>query len=375
MSDEQKKADMFDAWLKDDGPAALVLREYLVPVEGKDAVIFPPTYAAPEGKKPEDWLGYNLDRFEDGASVCQIDSVGSQANRMEPIFKTGAYAALVPQIQITIKAGAKEVSLLDAGHRAADAIARFSDGLRAELTQAFRDYAAGNAAPLARLAPTSLVFGAWDSRDTQVKLPRIVRSVIRAHNVRPIHRSAQYIPPVDYVAAGLVDAPTDKKGQDALSELGLSHAPAPWTHGGVLVQGDIRREAIVNLVTLRALQADTPESTLRLRRYILGLALVAFTAPQSPALREGCELVADPQRPSTIERVYRDGRREPDPLSHMQALKFAKAAADEFGVGASMTVNFKAELAKPDKERKAARTGRGKKAAEAQQPQETKEES
>ena len=34
--------------------------------------------------REEDWTGYNIDRFEDGASVCQIDSVGSQANRIEP---------------------------------------------------------------------------------------------------------------------------------------------------------------------------------------------------------------------------------------------------------------------------------------------------
>jgi len=397
MSDEQKKAisvDMFDAWLRDDGPAALVLREYLLPVEGKDAVIFPPTYTLKgteqerrfkdgervpgcyENSKGEGY-GYNVDSLPDGTNVCQIDSVGSQANRMEPIFKTGSYAALVPQI--TIKAGEKVVNLLEAGHRAADAIVRFSE-LEGELRKAFEAYKEGNAEPLAKLAPTSLVFGAWDSRHTQVKLPRIVRSVIRAYNVRPVHRSAQYIPPVDYAAQGVVDAPADKKGQDALSELGLSHAPAAWTHGGVLVQGEIRREAILNLVTLRALKTSDDASTYKLQRYILGLALVAFTAPQPSALREGCELVGDPHRPPTIERVYRDGRHEPEPLTHKQALQFAQAAAAEFGVGASRTVNFradeaKAELAKPDKERKADRTGRGKKAAEAQQPQEPKEES
>jgi hypothetical protein len=46
-------------------------------VEGNDAVIFPPTYAKPERMRDEDWTGYNIDRFEDGSTVGQIDSVGS----------------------------------------------------------------------------------------------------------------------------------------------------------------------------------------------------------------------------------------------------------------------------------------------------------
>src|SRR5579883_2948867 len=155
-------AEQFDAWLKDESDvAALVVRQWLQSVDGRDAVIFPPTYATPEGVKKEDWLGYNLDTLPDGTKVCLIDSVGSQANRMEPIFKRAAYRDLVPQV--VIKAGGSEVNLLDAGHRAADAIVRFSD-LRSELRDAFNRLKAGDAEPMAKLAPTSLVFGAWDSR-------------------------------------------------------------------------------------------------------------------------------------------------------------------------------------------------------------------
>ena len=32
---------MYDAWLSDGGPAALVIREYLIPDVGPDAVFFP----------------------------------------------------------------------------------------------------------------------------------------------------------------------------------------------------------------------------------------------------------------------------------------------------------------------------------------------
>src|SRR3954465_2428350 len=105
----------FDAWLSDDGAAALVIRDPLMPVEGRDGVLFPATFAPGDGFDG----GYNIDSFPDGKNVCLIDSVGSQANRMEPLFSNGEYAQLVPQV--VVKAGAKKVNLLEAGHRAGDA--------------------------------------------------------------------------------------------------------------------------------------------------------------------------------------------------------------------------------------------------------------
>ena len=152
----------YDAWLLDAGPAALVFREHLIPVEGSEGVLFPPTFAASEDKSFKG--GYNIDTFPDGTNVCLINSVGSQANRMEPIFAQKAYAGLVPQI--IVKAGERRVNLLEAGHRAGDALVRCSV-LQDELRSAFKAVQKGNAEPLAKIAPTSLVFGAWDSRDTR----------------------------------------------------------------------------------------------------------------------------------------------------------------------------------------------------------------
>ncbi len=328
----------YDEWLKDDTDvAALVMRQWLEPVEGKGAVIFPPTYPIEADNK----AGYNIDRFEDGSSVCQIDSVGSQANRMEPIFKREKYKHLVPQV--VIKAGDQEVHLLDAGHRAADAIVRFSS-LGPQLHEAFRAYRDhGNAKPLAKIAPTSIVFGSWDSRSTQAKLPRIVRSVIRAYDVKALHRSAQY----STVAGQILqdgDAEVTTKGPKA--ELGLAHVPAVQTHGGVQVQGEIRREAILNLSALRALagRADG-EDTLKLRRYVFALALVSFTAPMEPCLREGCELVPDPKQPAKWTLVKHDGTRENLVVTHDEALAFAKAAAESFGVTESVSGSFDSGIA------------------------------
>lgn len=361
MNVNQGQLQQFDDWLKDDSDvAALVLRQWLMPVEGPDAVVFPPTYARPEGMREEDWPGYNIDRLADGSNVCLLDSVGSQANRMEPIFMRDGYKGLVPQVTVKLKTpnGDKTVNLLEAGHRAADAVVRFSS-LADELRKAFAAIReAGNAERLAKIAPTSLVFGAWDSRDTQVKLPRIVRSVIRAYDVEPLHRSAQYIPPVDYKQEGVLDIPENQKEQ--ASELGLRHAPAAWTHGGVQVRREIRRDACLNLAALRALRAGAQADPLPLRRYILGLSLIAFTAPQETFLREGCQLVPDPHRPAEWKVVRHDGRAEPWTVEHAAAKEYAEQAAQSFGVGEAREANFdpgaaSSALSQTKEERKKAR--------------------
>src|SRR4051794_10109538 len=111
----------YDAWLADAGPAALVIREPLIPVEGRDGVFFPATFAAAEDRSKFPG-GYNINEFPDGTSVCLVDSVGSQANRIEPLFARPPYAELVPQVVVT--AGEKAVNLLEAGHRAGDAVVR-----------------------------------------------------------------------------------------------------------------------------------------------------------------------------------------------------------------------------------------------------------
>jgi CRISPR-associated protein Csb1 len=335
MTTEHADATKYDDWLKDGSEvAALVMRQYLAPVEENDAVIFPPTYPVRKDESGNSVAGYNIDRFSDGSSVCQIDSVGSQANRMEPIFGRKRYKHLVPEV--VIEAGDRKINLLEAGHRAADAIVRFST-LGPPLHEAFRVYRDdGNAAPLARIAPTSLVFGAWDSRATQVKLPRIVRSVIRAYKVKEHTRSAQYSTIAgEILAQG--DADITTKGPKA--ELGLAHVPAVKTHGGVRLEdgGEIRREGIINLAALRALAGSTDEETLQIRRYVLGLALVSITAPLDPNLREGCELVPDHSKKTTWKRVKHDGTRHDQEMTHDDALAFATAAASAFQVATEPT--------------------------------------
>ena len=338
-------AENFDSWLINNGPAALVIRELLVPVEGADGVFFPATFAPSEDNKIFEG-GYNIDKVLDG-NVCLVDSVGSQANRIEPIFMKDAYDKLVPQIMI--KAGKKRVNLLEAGHRAGDALARCST-LQQELHDAFITLLDGDAEPLARIAPTSLVFGAWDSRDTQAKLPRLIDSKIRAFNVQKLTRSANYLvqQQLDYVKEGLLSEPANETEKKLFSKRGYLNALASATHGGVIATGGIRRDAILHLAALRLLKSSTDEKTMALRRYILGLSLTALTATAPGYLRQGCNLVPDIEKPPEFTLVHCDGRREGARITHDDALAYAKSTASAFGVASAREVDFSKEAAKKD---------------------------
>lgn len=160
--------ELFESWANDPAaPVALHLKQKLTSVEclgDKDrCIIYPPTYAD---------IGYNIDPAE-GKKVALVDSVGSQANRMEPLFKSTSDERddwLVPQIQIALGKDTKEakatrLSLLDLAHRGADAVVQSSGQLAKDVRAAFAELReTGNAVPLCAIAPTSLLFGVWDSR-------------------------------------------------------------------------------------------------------------------------------------------------------------------------------------------------------------------
>ena len=354
----------FATWIKNNDIVALHFKQTLLPVEGEGGVIFPATYAAEKQKST-----YNIDDLADGTQVASIDSVGSQANRMEPIFKAAdegepenSLAKLVPQIDITYGDN-KKVSIFDAGHRLGDALIRCTS-LKDEAHGAFVAFGSGNATPIAKLAPTSLVFGAWDSRDTGVKLPRLVQAVIRAWNVSELKRSAQFNPAIDYKPLGFINKKeaeklleeAEKKGGDSnnpLSARGFGHVPAPRTHGGVVAKGDIVRDVTVNLIALRRLKGkddNEKNNSEALQHYILGLTLVAAIEPLDGFLRAGCLLTLDPSKGSAHwELVKRDGTRATVELDRKTVLDFAQKSANAFGKGDDrQDLKFDDKLAKDD---------------------------
>jgi CRISPR-associated protein Csb1 len=332
--------DDFNPWADDrHGPVALHLKQTLLPVEGEGGVIFPPTYAD---------VGYNIDKLADGTEVVTIDSVGSQANRIEPIFKQEPLAALVPQVEIGY-GNEKVLSILEAGHRLGDAVIRSTE-LQEPAQAAFRlllDH--GDACAIAKLAPTSLVFGVWDSRDTQAKLPRIVQSVVRAWDVTRLTRSAQYNPALDYAALEVFSEEDKQKAEgraeSPLAQRGFVHVPATGALGGIVARGPIVRDITVNLVALRRLDGENGTA---LRRYILGLSLIAAIEPMDAFLRQGCLLVPDTDTPAQWSLVGRRGERSPVALEAGTVLSYAQAAAKAFGVGQSKRVSFDNKRAKDD---------------------------
>jgi CRISPR-associated protein Csb1 len=350
--------DTIDRWADDPkGPVALHLRQKLISIEGPDSVVFPPTYAVGEKElaRRKDGTKYQIDTLSDGSKVVQLDSVGSQANRMEPLFKAAKdglpknpLAALVPQVDIDLGNG-KIVSLLDAGHRLGDAIVRSSE-LHEQAKLAFAELRNGDATRIAKLAPTSVVFGAWNSRGDQAKAPRIVQAVVRAWDVEPLTRSAQYNPPVDYSS---LDIFTDKEKQKAegdskspLAKRGFVHVPSVADDGGVLVRGGIYRDITINLIALRQLDG---QNGVALRRYILGLALVVAVEPLDGFLRQGCLLTLDPDDVgSGWTEVQRTGERISVDLTPATALAYAQRAAKAFSVGEGGTFTFSKDAAKED---------------------------
>ncbi|MDO9047906.1 MAG: type I-U CRISPR-associated RAMP protein Csb1/Cas7u [Methylobacter sp.] len=347
--------ETINAWADDPkGPVALMLKQKLLPVDGEGGIIFPPTYAD---------IGYSIDVLSDGTKVAQIDSVPSQANRMEPLFKEGEYKALVPQIEFDLGKDKEDgserfVSLLDLAHRAGDAVVRSSD-LAVQMDSAFKTMLRKHdAGPLAKLAPTSLLFGAWDSRGTQVKRPRLIRSFIRAENIDVLHSAAQYNSVWklldDQQKKDLTDEAKAKKVK--LSDKGFNDVPAVFRKndkiqkynkdghvndearvlGGIIAHGPITRQVTINLIALHSLHGGDDDSTTKLRRYLLGLALVAATADMEFYLREGCLLKYVDDDDESWEAVARRGQSQFFSLSAEQDRKtifaYAKEAAEVFGI-------------------------------------------
>ena len=356
--------ETINSWADDEkGPVALHLKQKLLPVEGEGGVIFPPTYAD---------IGYNIDTLSDGTRVALIDSVGSQANRMEPIFKHEPYSELVPQIDIELhgeKAGDEEPvemrSLLDLAHRGADAVVHASPKLAEIITPAFAALRKlGNAVPLCQIAPTSLVFGFWDSRGkSNEKRPRLVRSIIRAWKVEPLHAAAQFnsvwkvldesqqyelkkearAKKTKLSEKGFADAPATFRKTKALQYLEGAPNPEARVLGGVLAAGPIERDITVNLVALRSLGGGNDDETKRVRRYLLLLALIAATTEIDLFLREGCHLRYADEKDDWME-VNRRGAPKPIDLPLEDTRETLLDATEFFKEGWPEKSNYKFDL-------------------------------
>ncbi len=173
--------------------AAIRAIRRLQPVGGPGDKIFPPTYPGDRNNDPPRHV-FERRRINGQNVLCVlIDSVQSQANRLEEALRTARDAGDIAFPAITVDFSKTEVddigriTTLDAPHRVFDAIIRDSelDGKRFRDTDVGRHLIgakAQSARALFELSPTALVFGAWNSTGEGgglgAKFPRAVVSEI-----------------------------------------------------------------------------------------------------------------------------------------------------------------------------------------------------
>jgi CRISPR-associated protein Csb1 len=175
----------------------------------------------------------------------------------------------------------------------------------------------------------------------------LISSTIRAFNIKCHTRSANFLTQmtIDLAKLGIMPGAESKDG--------FANALASKAPGGVqlMPSGAIRRDATLSLAALRRLAvlgADGSQSadrTMALRRYILGLSLVALTAPQESYLRQGCNLVPDIDKPRQFNVVNADGTRPEASVTHDEAKLYAEAALKAFGVDTGKEAPFDVSLA------------------------------
>jgi CRISPR-associated protein Csb1 len=270
-----------------------------------DEPIKPPTYPDADG------VGQYVIYDNNGVKDLVLDTHQSQANRIEPGFNN---SGLIPDSVVRI--GDESLPLTEVGHRLADAVVRFSNQAPT-VEAALLAFMKGDAVPVARLAPTSLLFGLWDSRKTGTKIVRLFNSEIRGHNVIEVPASGQFVSSVPRLE--------DQVTKDLSSE-GLLDCPYSGL-GGVIVKGEITRTVRLNVRGIRKFE------TKELQDYVLGLGLFALTYPVDLDLREGCNLVATK---TTVSAFNEDGTRSEIALTHADAVEFATKAAKAFGVGEAL---------------------------------------
>lgn len=331
-------------------PAVIRITETLEAAGGKDFPVFPPSYAGEGTNAPPvydlngiEWGevlreksakdgSKRITRYIKSARHCTMDSPQSHANRTEIAFRDDeALRTLVPQAEAKIPrkpefADQSNASLLALPHRVADFRVRASDQKEAA-AKAIKAFAKGDALPLLRFMPTSLIFGFWDSRAEgyQHKHSRILLTRIDAFGVVPCEKRSLYTGPYskdecasvvlskDNLAEELsaYDAKASdeenkvskeaQKWADKMAERGFSNALGSGL-GGVFAER-IERLALISLTDIASIfcfEQETEKSpnsdlTNAARRYLLALALLAEGHPRSIGsyrLRSGCELLS-----------------------------------------------------------------------------------
>ncbi|RMF40104.1 MAG: type I-U CRISPR-associated protein Cas7 [Alphaproteobacteria bacterium] len=369
--------------------AALRRRQRLQPAGGQGDKIFPPTYP---GEGPSDPPRHVLERrrIEGEERNCVlIDSVQSQANRLEEALLAAAEAGRIRLPRLTVNfpgAGLNSVgpiSVLEAPHRIFDAILRDSKledkpFRESGLGQALRQATPADATAILQAAPTALVFGAWNSTGEGgglgAKFARAIVSEVIGVDV-PVEevadrrtgeitlrnagrRTGSRIDPLGIIkaaaeiyehkdnprdwtidpqeAAGGSENPkkyTGKKGSrgEAGSPTKINHSNFPPTidQMGVTCAYALQTQ-VLTFAGLRRLRFGADEGrNLAARTYLAALGIVAMIEGnrQGMALRSRCDLVCEGGL-APIEIVAFDGTTQETAIDPEAAIALHEAAFD-----------------------------------------------
>jgi CRISPR-associated protein Csb1 len=358
--------------------AALRRKQILQPVGGKNDKIFPPTY-------PEERRGqgphhvFERRRLNGREAWCVlVDSVQSQANRLEEALLNALREGTITMPHVTVDfskaglAGITEITSLEAPHRVYDAILRDSSlngqpFMKSELGIRLAEAKPRDATALLETSPTALLFGAWHSTGEGggfgAKFPRCLVSEIVAVDV-PVEdgladprtgeievrtagrRTSSRIDPLGVLRR--VEVFKGQDGWDVVKERAGKGAktvrPSEINHGNILptVQplgvtcDHVEHTAVLSFAGLRRLGFGGREGDQAGRALLAALGLVALTEQDARgyALRSRCDLVYESRTP--FELVHSDGS-----VDHLDIDRGAARALYAASLEAARKVGFK----------------------------------
>jgi CRISPR-associated protein Csb1 len=347
------------------GAAIRRLRRFQ-PAGGAGDKLFPPTYPGEGQGKPPPRHVFEFRRNNGIAELCVlIDSVQSQANRLEEALSQLRTQGLIsfPVIAVDFSksndlADIGRVDTLQAPHRVFDAIIRdaMSSGKPFGQTadgQELIRARPNSAAAIYRLAPATLVFGAWNSTGMGgglgAKFPRAVVSEIIGVGVATEERNREVVasgqrtgsridplgirsgvkvvklPGGDWRIASEKD-----KGVNP-SEINHSNIAPSVMPLGVSV-AYVRHSFVLSLPALRRLNFNQkPQANRAAHAALAAIGLVACLGQDQAgySLRSRCDLVPEPGQSTDFELIAADGTMKSLPLNLKTVCALLKNAVDE----------------------------------------------
>jgi CRISPR-associated protein Csb1 len=347
----------------------------LQPAGGVGDKLFPPTYP-PEREGPPRHVFER--RRRDGHEVwcVLIDSVQSQANRMEEALLAAATDTALPLPFVVVDfrdaelLPLEQITSLDAPHRVYDAIIRDSllnaePFMSSEPGQRLAAATPAAATALLEMSPAALLFGAWHSQGEGgglgAKFPRVLVSEIMGIDtpVEEVVRDRRTGRTEPQTAGRRTGSRIDPLG--VLRKVEVFKSPTTWStdqkeagkgakkvrpseinHGNIapsveplgVTCGYAEHRAVLTLAGLRRLRFGGGERDTSGRTLLAALGLLAITEQDARgyALRSRCDLVCDGA--AALEMVHADGTTaavEVDRGEARELYREAYAAAQQAG--------------------------------------------